>query len=246
MADFFWPADATRGHLGRHASEHRIRGGASRLGLGLREAREAGSMRGAWQDIVHGDAVDGHFGGPRFGPIGHGSANGVRHAQPRQWGLDRRADDIHNPSKSCALHAGKHRLGQDLVVDEVLVERGQKCVFISFRDRTSCRSSAVVHQDVHVARSEHLGGCSTDFFWVLEVGHSHCMTVTRKGGQRLVQAVPVPRQKRDLGAESGQLLSRGEADSLRCATHQGALATQIQGQNMQVTHAAKGRQEAYF
>ena len=81
---------------------------------------------------------------------------------------------------------------------------------------------------------------------MLEVRHSYRVTVTRKGGQRLIQAVPVPGQKRYLGAESGQLLSRGEADSLRCATHQGALATQIQGQNMQVTHAAKGRQEAYF
>ena len=46
--------------------------------------------------------------------------------------------------------------------------------------------------------------------------------------------------------ENAQLLGRGKANSLRCATHQGALATQIQGQNMQVTHDAKGRQEAYF
>ena len=88
MADFFRLADATCGHLGRHASEHRLRGDATRFGFGLREAREACGVCGAWQDIVDCDAVDGHFGGPRFGPIGHGPTDGVRHAQSRQRGLD--------------------------------------------------------------------------------------------------------------------------------------------------------------
>ena len=246
MTDFFRPADATRRHLGGHACKHRLRGGATRFGFGFCEAREACGVRGAWQDIVDRDAVDGHFGGPRFGPIGHCSTNGVRHAQPRQWGLDGRADDVHDAPEPGTLHAGQHGLGQDLIVDEVLVEGGQKGLFRGFGDCTSCRPPAVVHQDVHVAGREHLRGRSTDVFGMLEVRHSHSMTVTRKGGQRLIQAVPVPGQKRDLGAESSQLLSRGEADSLRCATHQGALATQIQGQNMQVTHDVKGRQEAYF
>ena len=246
MADFFRPTDATGGHLGRHACKDGLRGRATRFGFGLREACEAGGVRGARKDIVDCDAMDGHFGGPRFGPIGHGSTDGVRHAQPRQRGLDRGADDVHNAPEPCTLHAGHHGLGQDLVVDEVLVEGGQKRLFRGFGDRTSCRSPAVVDQDVHVARSEHFRGRFTDVFGMLEVGHSHSVTVTRQGGQRLVQAVPVPGQQGDLGPESGQLLSRGEANSLRCATHQGALATQIQGQNMQVTHAAKGRQEAYF
>jgi hypothetical protein len=99
---------------------------------------------------------------------------------------------------------------------------------------------------VHVARGKHLRGRTTDVFWVLEVGHRNRVTLTWKGGQGVIQPIAVPGQKRDLGTKSSQLLGRGESDSLRCATHKGALATQIQGQNMQVTHAAKGRQEAYF
>ena len=245
MTDFFRPADATRRHLGGHACKHRLRGGATRFGFGFCEAREACGVRGAWQDIVDRDAVDGHFGGPRFGPIGHGSTNGVGHAQPRQRGLDRRADDIHNPAPSGPLHPWQDSLGQDLVVDEMLVEGGQKGLFSGFCDRSTCRASAVVHKDVDVSGVEDVSHCTSHFFGALEVRHGRGVSRSRQCGQRLVQPVWISREQGHGGPETCQLLSRGETDALRGTAHQSALAAQIQRQNMLFTHVAKGRQ-AYF
>lgn len=202
-------------------------------------------MGGARQHVVHGDAVDGHFGCPSFGPICHGTANGVGDPQASQWGFDRGADDIHNPAPSGPLHPWQDGLGQDLVVDQMLVEGGQKGVFSGFCDGPACRSSAVVHKDVNVSGAEDVSYSTSHIFGALEVCHGLGVSRSWQRGQRFVQPVWISREQGHGGPETCQLLSRGKTDALRGSAHQSALPAQIQRQNMLFTHVAKGRQ-AYF
>ena len=185
--------------------------------------------------------MNGDFGGPGFGPVGHRAADGVGHAQSSERGFHRRADHIDNPSPARALHARKDGLGQVLVVDQVLVERGKKGVFLRFRDGAASGAAAVVHQDVHVSGCEHFGCGPHDVGRILKVGHCHGMPLSGQRGQGGLKAFKVACEQGHLRTESRELLCSGETNALGGAAHQGAFAAQIQRQNMLFTHAAKGR-----
>ena len=245
MPNFFGSSHASGRNFGGHACQDGLRGGACGGGFGFGQTGEAGGVGGARQHIVHGDAVDGHLGCPSFGPICHGTANGVGDPQASQWRFDRGADDIHNTAPSGPLHPWQDSLGQDLVVDQMLVEGGQKGLFSGFCDGSACRASAVVHKDVDVTVAEDVSHCTSYIFGALEVRHGRGVSRSRQRGQCLVQPVWISREQGHGGPEACQLLSRGKTNALRGTAHQSALAAQIQRQNMLFTHVVKGRQ-AYF
>ena len=101
--------------------------------------------------------------------------------------------------------------------------------------------AAVVHEDVHVALGHHGSGGGRHFVRVHEVCHGHLVPASGKRIQRRFEAALVAGHQGDGGAQAGQLLCRSEANSLRGSANQGVASAQIQGQNVGLCHAAKGR-----
>ena len=137
-------------------------------------------------------------------------------------------------------------MGEQLVVDQVLLECVEEGFFGGVRDGAACGSAAVVDQDVNVVGFDDAFGDALHLVGALKVRDGHLVAFTGQRGECFVEAVEVAGEQRDACTKSGELLSRCQTNALGSAAHQGMLAAQIQGQNVEFLHAAKGRRVLFW
>jgi len=190
---------------------------------------EAICVRGAGQDVVHGDAEGRDFRGESFRPGGDGGANGVRNAKAGNRRLHRSGDDVDDAAVVFRLHAGDDGECEDVIAEQVLGEGALELLERRGENGTGRWAAGIVDENVDGAV---LRDVDCDQFLQVERG-------LKIGDENVVARWLIERGKRrfksdliagdecNFGAESRKLPRGRQADAFAGAADDHAFACQV-------------------